>query len=266
MLLKTTGTCTHVYEYVPLEAGYSPPCDPTGVNIVLYCTGYAPTSSSIDLIWMFTPDLSTPYSQAHGIYHPNWVASTSSYVVSSGSYAGYRYREGRLRIALTGVQPDIMGYYACTYVHRSTATTPVFALSPAVLLNATPGITTPCPDYNFIAFAEQMSPELCAESVVTTTPEPITTTQEITTQENYTTTEYQSTTSDGKKCCGHAAYIGVATALFTSVCICIIGASAFAISEVLHKMQKKRHRKLFVGKARVFVSSIKINFMSHLYM
>ena len=122
---------------------------------------------------MFAPDLSTPYSQAHGFYHPSWVAPTTSYVVSSGSYAGYRYREGRLTIALTGVQLDIMGYYACTYVHRSTATTPVFALSPAMLLNATPGITTPYPVNNYnMAFAELiiMSPERCAETVVTTTP------------------------------------------------------------------------------------------------
>lgn len=185
---------------------------------------------------MFTPDLSTPYSQAHGFFYPSWVASTSSHTVSSGTFAGYRFREARLTIALTGVQPDIMGYYACTYVHRSTATTPEFDLSPAVLLNATLGITTPCPDNNYLAFAEQMSPVLCAETMVTTTPEPVTTTQSTTTD------------SDGKKCCGHAAYIGVATALFTSICICVVGATAFAISEVVHKVQKRRHRKLFVGK------------------
>jgi hypothetical protein len=195
------------------------------------------------MIWQFTPDLSTPYSEAHGIFHPNWVASRSSYVVSSGPYTGYRYTECRLGIGLTGVQPDIMGYYACTYVHISTATTPEFALSPAVLLNATPGITTPCRANNFRDFSELMSPEICAETVVTTTPEPVTTTQEI------TTTQSQSTTvSDGKKCCGQATYIGVATALFTSICICVLGATAFAISEVIHRIQKKRHRKLFVGR------------------
>ena len=144
-----------------------------------------------------------------------------------------------------GVQPDIMGYYACTFKHTSTDTTPVFALTPPILINATPGITTPCPTNNFFSFAELMSPEICAEAVVTTTPEPVTTTQEI---DNYTTTESQSTVSDGEKCCGHAAYIGVAAALFTSICICIVGASAFTISEVLHRIQKKRHRKLFVGK------------------
>ena len=239
------GTCTHFYEYVPLEAGYSPPCDPTGVNIVLYCTGYAPTTA-IDLIWMFTPDLNTPYTQAHGFFHSNWLASTSGHVVSSGPFAGLRSRASRLSIVLTGVQPDIMGYYACTYVHRSMATTPEFVLSPAVLLNATPGVTTPCPANNYLAFAEQMSPVLCAEAVVTTTPEPVTTTQEITTQTTNTTT--MDTVTDGKRCCGHAAYIGVATALFTSICICVVGATAFAISEVVHRVQKKRHRKLFVGK------------------
>jgi hypothetical protein len=154
-----------------------------------------------------------------------------------------RYREARLTIALTRVQPDIMGYYACTYVHRSTATTPKFALSPAVLLNATLGITTPCPANNFRAFSELMSPKICAETVVTTTPEPVTTTQEI------TTTQSQSTTvSDGKKCCGQAMYIGVATALFTCICICVLGAAAFVIPEVLHRIQKRRHRKLFFGK------------------
>ena len=60
----------------------------------------------------------------------------------------------------------------------------------------------------------------------------------------------------GKKCCGHAAYIGVATALFTSICICIVGASAFAISEVLHRIQKKDIGSLFVGK----YDRIKMNF------
>ena len=110
-----------------------------------------------------------------------------------------------MTIALTGVQPDIMGYYACTFVHTSTATTPVFALTPSVLINGTLGITTPCPVNNFFPFTEIMS--------------------------------------DGKKCCGHAAYIGVAAALFTSICICIVGASAFAISEVLHSLNtEKRHR------------------------
>lgn len=156
------------------------------------------------------------------------------------------YKEGELRVGRYVVTPDLMGYYACTFKHTSTATTPVFALTPPILINATPGITTPCPAHDYFPFAEFKSPEICAEAVVTTTP--VTTTQEITTQDNYTTTESQSTVSDEKKCCGHAAYIGVAAALFTSICICIVGASAFTISEVLNRIQKKRHRKLFVGK------------------
>ena len=131
-----------------------------------------------------------------------------------------------------------MGYYACTYVHRSTATAPEFDLSPAILLNATPGITTPCPDNNYLAFTEQMLPVLCAETMITTTPESVTTTE-------------STTTDDGKRCCGHAAYIGVATALFTSICICVVGTTAFTISEVVHKVQKRRHRKLFVGKIKL---------------
>ena len=169
---------------------------------------------------------------------------TSSLIVTSGPFTGYRRRETRLAFALTGVQPDIMGYYTCTYEHRSAATTPQFDFSPAILINATPGVTTPCPGNDYLEFAELMSPVLCAETVVTTTPEPEPTTQEISTQP--TTTMVSN--SDEKACCGHAAYIGVATALFTSICICVVGATAFTAYEVAHRVQKRRHRKLFVGK------------------
>ena len=222
---------------------------------------------------MFTPDLNTPYIEASFFTHNDWLQIQTSNIVIRGPYLGYMYKEGELRVGQSVVTPDLMGYYACTFKHTSTATTPVFALTPPILINATPGITTPCPVHNYFPFAEFMSPEICAEAVVTTTPVTTTqgittqeiTTQEITTQDNYTTTESQSTVSDEKKCCGHAAYIGVAAALFTSICICIVGASAFTISEVLNRIQKKRHRKLFIGKYD-YKKLICIKFLSKLYV
>jgi hypothetical protein len=85
-----------------------------------------------------------------------------------------------------------------------------------------------------------MSPEICAETVVTTTPESVTTTQAITTQEittqEITTTKSQSTVLMEKM-------LWLYTAIFTSICIRVLGATAFAISEVLHRIQKRRHRK-----------------------
>ena len=213
----------------------------------LYCNGYAPQSSSIGLAWNWAPDLSTPYTEVF-FAHMNWVESTQSSTPTSGPFAGYRHYQNTLTISGTGVISEIMGYYACTFVHRSAATTPVFEFTPAILLNATPGVTTPCPEHSTFAFAEQLSPPICAEFVVaTTTPVPVTTTQEITTQPLTTT----DSNFDENECCAPAVYIGIATALFTSICICVIGSIAFLVAQVLHSVQKRKRRQLKVGKYKL---------------
>ena len=101
----------HFYHYVPLEAGPSPPCDPTGVVVELFCNGFAPVTSSVDLIWMWTPQQSTPFTEVD-IFSPNgWVQTSSSNLMTSGPYTGYDRIQSDLTFGF-GVTTNIMGYYA----------------------------------------------------------------------------------------------------------------------------------------------------------
>lgn len=239
-----TATCANFYHYVPLEAGYSPPCNPTGVNVELHCSGYSPTTRSTDLVWMWSPDAITPYTEATFFFHFNWNPSSSVSIPSSGPYAGFNYHETNLLFVSSGVTADIMGYYACIFVHRDGSTTPQFDFTPAILLNNTPGVTTPCPAFSGLSFAEYFTPDICAERVETITTIATQTTLTFTTSITFeTTTEI----AGNKKCCGLAVYVGIASALVTSSVICILGATAFFISKIIKSAEQRKRGKIYVG-------------------
>ena len=237
-LIPITGSCNYFYHYVPLEAGYSPPCDPTGVSgIMLHCSGYAPPSAAVDLIWMWSPDMITPFIEAEFLTN-NWSPSTSQSTPSSGPYAGYQYHETNLMFTSPGVTASNVGYYACIFIHRDTSTTPVFELTPALPLLTSPGVTTPCPALSPFNFAEIFTPDICAEAADPTT----------TTTEAMLTTETTTGVVESE-CCELATYLGIAAALVTTVCICALSSIVFLIGRAVKKMYRKRRRKIYVGKS-----------------
>ena len=140
-----------------------------------------------------------------------------------------------------------MGYYACVFEHRDGSTTPQFDLTPAILLNATPGVITSCPAYSALSFAETFTLDICAESaeLPTTTQSSSTTTEAQTTQ--FVTTTVSTDTVEESGLGEAAVYIGIATALVTSTCICVIGAIAYFIARVVRRNEQRQLRKIHVG-------------------
>ena len=234
-IFNLLGTCDYFYHYVPLASGYSPPCDPTGINIALFCSAYSPPTASVDLVWMWSPDTSTPYSEASFFTHFNWSPSSTTSTPTSGPYAGYNHHQNQLTFAGTGLISDIMGYYACTFVHRGASTTPEFDLSPAILLTTTAG--APCPTYDGFSFAEYFTPDICAETAQLLT----------TTQAETTTTTVITTTTETELCCGLEVYLGMAAALVTVTCIFVLGIVAFFVSRTINNIYRRKRRKIYVG-------------------
>ena len=263
--MSLLGTCDYFYHYVPLASGYSPPCDPTGINIALFSSAYSPPTASVDLVWMWAPDTSTPYSEASFFTHFNWSPSSTTSTPTSGTYAGYNHHQNQLTFAGTGLISDIMGYYACTFVHRGASTTPEFDLSPAILLNTTAG--APCPTYDGFSFAEYFTPDICAESAqwattthseapttfagTTTTVETtqtttfaIQTTVAITTFATTISVVAGSENDEKPSCCGLVTYLYIASAVIAST---VVGVVAFIVRRTIKFMMIRKLRKIHVG-------------------
>lgn len=242
--MSCPGSCDHFYHYVPRQAGHSPsPCDPAGINIMLRCSGYSPPSATVDLIWQWAPNTTAPYSNADFIAHFNWNPSSTVSTPPSGPYAGYNHHETDLTFVGTGVISDLMGYYACIFVHRGASTTPLFDYTPAIFIGTVAGVTTPCPSFSTLGFTEFFTPDICAELAQPTTTAQTTTT----TTPPVTNGPTLATTIGANECCDLATYVGIAAALVTSVCICVLGSAAFFICRVINNVARRKQRKIYVG-------------------